>query len=1180
MLDAASAATSKLDTIPWNSSFELGIATIDEQHRQLVGLLNKLAHECAYGGERSEIERLLNALLEDADYHFATEEALWAEVAVANPWYKDHAQSHQRLVSKVLEVQSKLATGDASTQLDKFLPFLASWLAHHILYESKRCSLLLLQLRVGIDVDVAKQRVEELMAKQASVLMQKVLAMYQELSSHILALQHGTRSRQIAEHPLSEQEQHWHSLLGDSNDYLWEFILNDDQQMEQQISPEQFVQDDCKVHPDEWPALRQEFLAHLLDQREVFLHQYRVIDAAGNERWVQSQGKTIERDSAGRPKRIVGTQIDVTERKNAELTLQRERDTRMLISEFAADFMASSAQEFDAAIDLALQRSCEYMQADRSYVFLISADGQSISNTHEWCAAGIQAEMDKLQNIPISQLAWWLGQLRDKGSITVQNLNDMPSEAHSEYYLLQMQGICSVCAYPLFVENQLIGFVGSDSVAKQRRWNSESIEFLSLMADLLGIAFGHRQLEQKREQAISVLERAEQLAQIGHWGIDYALQTMVCSQQVFRIFELDSTAVIPSLETYIELVHPDDRASVSHAYQQAKALLSDLHLEHRILLSGSRVKHLELRGQFSATAEGQPARFEGTIQDVTEIVQQRESLQRLAFQDSLTGLPNRRSIEETLLHEMQYCERHNRRLALALLDLDNFRETNERYGAALGDTLLKSLAQRLQRLYNNNVIVARVGGDEFVVLFTRLKPEDSYYQQLNRLLAVISQPLHVDGIEVVLTSSIGVTEYPQPIEVVSEQLLRQAQQALFQAKMLGKSRFQRYDIRTERDARELTDHLEQISHALQSGELVLYYQPKVNMKTGAVLGVEALLRWQKSTGELVAPGDFLPALHNQPLEVELGDWVIRTALAQMQAWKQQGLDIEVSVNVSSQQLFDVTFVEKLSIDLQRFPDISPSALQLEVLESSMLRDLEAVSEVMLRCRKLGVGFALDDFGTGYSSLTYLKHLPADVLKVDRSFVEDMLENADDLSIISGIIGMANAFGMQVIAEGVESEEQGSMLLRLGCELAQGYGIALPLPACEVPEWVNAWPATPSWLGQQPVEVRNLPLLYAEVEHRYWVLKLADWVCGECDTGPLLSHKDCKLGIWLASDAQSRFKDHPQLPKVLEVHRTLHNLGEQVVSLHAKGDSEAALLLLPQIERQRDLFFVELRALMD
>lgn len=1170
----------QFDIVPWNSSFETGIAIIDEQHSRLVKLLNELAYSYVCGVDHSEIERILDALVEYAAYHFKTEEALWAELPIKDSMFESHLKTHNSFVGKVRTMQSRLATDDSRTVMNNLLSFLISWLAHHILYEDKRFALVLLHVREGMDLDSAKQQAHAAMMGQTSVLIQRVLSMYKELSSRTLALEREAYSRQAAEQALAAQEQQWSSVLAASSDNLWDwdFSRGKGAQDDQLLTAEQFSQEGFRVHPDDWQSLRQDFLAHMMGHSEVFLHQHRIIDAAGNQRWIQSRGKIIEQDSAGRAKRMVGTQTDVTERKTAELTLQRERDTRMLISEFAADFMASSAEDFDAAVNRALQRSCEYMDADRAYVFLISADGHYINNAYEWCAAGIQPEIDNLQGIATSGLSWWLSQLRDEGHVLLPRVSDMPPEANNEYHILELQNVRSLYAYPLYVDKQLVGFMGGDAVAKERAWSAESIEFLSLMGDLLGIALGHRQMHQKRAQAIRQLERAEQQAQLGNWQVEFPSNQIVWSQEVFRIFERDAQTFAPHRDAYFELIHPDDREAMFASYEAAKSSLSELHLEHRILLADARVKHLEVRGRFEANAEGEPTTAEGTVQDVTEKVQHRESLRRLAFEDSLTGLPNRRSVENTLADEMTYCIRHDRRLVLALLDLDNFSEINDRHGPALGDALLKALAQRIRRLLSNTAVIARVGGDEFVVLFTRLQAEDSYFQQLSRLLAVISQPLTIDGIDIVLTASMGVTEFPQPMQVAAEQLIRQAQQALFQAKIMGKGLFQRYDIGFEQDARALTDYLEQIRKALHAGEFVLHYQPKVCMKTGAVFGAEALVRWQKNTGELVPPNDFLPALYNHPLEVELGDWVIRTALAQMRAWKQQGLELQVSVNVSSLQLFDEAFVDKLSIELEQYPDILPSAFQLEVLESSMLDDLDAVSGIMQRSRQLGVSFALDDFGTGYSSLAYLKHLPASVLKIDQSFVREMMESSDDLSIISGVIGMANAFGMQVIAEGVESVEQGNLLLRLGCQQAQGYGIARPMPAHEFPAWLQGWKAEPSWIGLKPVEVQNLPLLYAEVEHRYWIMALEKWLGGEGEGVPALDSHLCKVGAWIESEVHSRLGLHEKFSHMVHLHHELHRFGQNAITMHAKGETEAALALLPDIWLQRDLFLAELKAL--
>lgn len=1165
----------EFNIFPWNPAFETKIAIIDDQHRHLARLLNQFANECLNATKFGEAERLLDTLIDYVDHHFETEQALWAQLLITDPLLNEHLQARSGFTDKVRSIHSRFKTDDRHKVIGDLLLFLSGWLAQHILAEDKFFSLIFFQLQAGVEACAAEQQAYKDMAKQTSGLIQNALLINKELSSRLLTLQREMFSHHAAEQPLLDQTLVWDSEPEASNDSVWDLTVQD----VELLTADQFIQKGLTVHPDDWPALQQNLLEHISSQSDIFIHQHRVIDTAGSERWVQALGKTIKLNSAGQQKRIIGTQTDITDRKMTELTLQRERDFRRLINQFATDFMASSAEDFDCAIMRALQRSGEYMRADRTYVFLVSADGQRMSNTHEWCAAGIEPEIDNLQRIPSSALSWWWSQFRDVGYVLVPRVSDMPAEAKNEYKILESQGIQSVCVYPLHMGTELVGFMGSDSVREERHWGEDVIEFLSLMSDLLGIALEHRQLHQKRAQLINQLERAEQQACLGHWHLDYASGKVIWSKEMSRIFERDINTFAFSAKAYLELVHPDDRASTHLAYMNAKAASSDLRLEHRIMLNGGKIKHLEVRGRFDSTSE---KIIEGTVQDVTEKAQHRESLQRLAFQDSLTGLPNRRSIEDTLLREMDYCEQHDRYLVLALIDLDNFRETNDQYGATFGDALLKALAQRIKRLFNNKTsVVARVGGDEFIVLLSRLKSKESYINDLNQLLTAINKPLTIEAVTVFLTASIGVTEFPQPRPVLGEQLVRQAQQSLFQAKMLGKARLQKYDINLEHDTRSQTDYLEQIRKALHAGEFVLYYQPKVHLKTDIVFGVEALLRWQKNADELVLPSEFLPALLNHPLEIELGDWVIREALAQMRLWKKQGLEIQVSVNVSSLQLFDDAFVETLSKNLNEYPDITPSALQLEVLESSMLSDLDAVSDVMHQSRQLGVSFALDDFGTGYSSLSYLKHLPASVLKIDQSFVREMLESTDDLSIITGVIGMAKAFAMEVIAEGVEDVEQASLLLRLGCKQAQGFGVARPMPADELPDWIRQWSAAPSWIQQLPSEAdQDLTLLYAEVEHRCWIKGLERWLRDEGDAVPVLDHHLCKTGIWIDNDARSRFGHCLKFSHLVYIHQDLHNLGKKAVSMHSKGELEDAFMLLEKIKQKHELFLQELRSLIE
>lgn len=327
-----------------------------------------------------------------------------------------------------------------------------------------------------------------------------------------------------------------------------------------------------------------------------------------------------------------------------------------------------------------------------------------------------------------------------------------------------------------------------------------------------------------------------------------------------------------------------------------------------------------------------------------------------------------------------------------------------------------------------------------------LPDRDSVQPLLARMLEVVSYPCWVGGVRLRVSASLGVSFYPQADTLEPDQLLRQADQAMYQAKLAGKNRYHLFDAEQDRSVRGFHEQLERIRLALGRDEFVLYYQPKVNMRTGELIGVEALIRWQHPERGLLSPAAFLPQLEEQSLGITLGEWVMETALEQLRRWQQAGLHVPVSVNLAANQLLHPDFITRLQQLLARFPELPPSLLELEILESSAVHDFERARTVVKACAALGVGVALDDFGIGYSSLSYLRRLPVDVLKIDRSFVHDMLYDSDDLAILEGIMGMANAFRLQLVAEGVESRAHGELLLQLGCEVGQGFHIARPMPA--------------------------------------------------------------------------------------------------------------------------------------
>jgi diguanylate cyclase (GGDEF)-like protein/PAS domain S-box-containing protein len=449
--------------------------------------------------------------------------------------------------------------------------------------------------------------------------------------------------------------------------------------------------------------------------------------------------------------------------------------------------------------------------------------------------------------------------------------------------------------------------------------------------------------------------------------------------------------------------------------------------------------------------------------DITLMKEHQGQLEHNAHYDLLTNLPNRVLLADRLSQTLVQCSRHEQSLAVAFLDLDAFKEVNDAHGHNLGDELLIALSLRMKEALREGDTLARFGGDEFVAVLTDLDKVEDCEPILERLLLAASEPIAIGELVLNVSASIGVTLYPQD-SVDADQLMRHADQAMYVAKQSGKNRYHLFDTTQDNAVKVQREGLEAIRSALDNHQFVLHYQPKVNMRTGTVTGVEALIRWQHPTRGLLSPIEFLPAIENNPMSIEMGEWVMDTALTQISQWQTMGLDLPVStsINISAVQLQQPDFTDRLTTLLAAHPDVEPRYLELEVLETSALDDVHHVSTIMNDCMALGVNFALDDFGTGYSSLTYLRRLPASLIKIDQSFVRDMLNDADDLAIVEGVIALAKSFKRDVIAEGVETIEHGTALLQLGCELAQGYGIAKPMPAGDVPAWVDKWKPDDAW----------------------------------------------------------------------------------------------------------------------
>lgn len=558
--------------------------------------------------------------------------------------------------------------------------------------------------------------------------------------------------------------------------------------------------------------------------------------------------------------------------------------------------------------------------------------------------------------------------------------------------------------------------------------------------------------------------------------------------------------------------------------------------------------------------QGELRHYTSIFSDISTFKTQQERLERMAHFDPLTGLPNRALLGDRLDMALAQARRANRRVGVALLDLDGFKPINDHYGHAAGDSILEEVGRRLLSAVRETDTVARLGGDEFVIVLCNIDDAPQARITLERVLATLGRPYAIDGEVATMSASIGLAMYPDD-DADADTLLRHADQAMYSAKQSGRNRWHLFDPELDRDRKTRMATLTRIGKALPLGELVLYYQPKVDFFSGSVVGAEALIRWQHPEHGLLPPSEFLPLTEGSELEIPISEWVIRTALTQMLEWSREGLDLSVSVNLPARHLQSDQFAGFIAGTLTEFPPEFHSKLQLEVLETAALGDLQSISMKMETCAALGVSFALDDFGTGYASLAYLRRLPTNLIKIDQSFVGGMLDDPNDLAIVEAVIGLGEAFSHPVIAEGVETVEHAILLAHLGCRQAQGFGIARPMPAEAMPGWVASWQpqASLSSAARQVLARGDLPLAQALSQHRRWLAIIDDRLKPgrtSIDSRQIVL-ATCPLGRWLKGDGNRSYGKLKEFNELRACHNALHTHAELCLTQIRNGENDAA-----------------------
>ena len=569
------------------------------------------------------------------------------------------------------------------------------------------------------------------------------------------------------------------------------------------------------------------------------------------------------------------------------------------------------------------------------------------------------------------------------------------------------------------------------------------------------------------------LETAQRIARLGNWEYDTQTGALYLSQQTRHIFDLSRQGAHASYQDLFSRVHPDDIDHVRELFENVMKMGCPGSVEHRILLSDGTERYIHQEVE-SAGGPGGERWLIGAAQDITERKNAEKKIHDLAYYDELTGLPNRSFIREQLKHLVESAKRRNKLLAVLSLDLDIFERINDTLGHDAGDGLLRDVSRRLSicvraadrvgsethqeqvgiTLPRNFDMVARPSGDEFIVLMTDIGRAENAASLASRINEALTEPFEVRGNRLVLTVSTGIAVYPRDGEN-AETLLKNADAAMHHAKERGGNHYQFFSAAIHSSAQERLALEASLRQAIENEEFELHYQPKIKIRTGSVVGMEALLRWRHAEFGTVSPAKFIPLAEETGLITSLGEWVLREACLQNKAWQDAGLVRErVAVNVSARQFKDRDFVDRVRRILAE-TGLDPNYLEIEITEGTLMHDTDANQKALNDLNAMGVSIALDDFGTGYSSMSNLKRFPISTVKIDRSFVRDVTTDLDSAAIVDAIIALTWSVGTNLVAEGVETAAQYEYLRNKGCREVQGFYISYPLSATECADWLQS-----------------------------------------------------------------------------------------------------------------------------
>ena len=552
------------------------------------------------------------------------------------------------------------------------------------------------------------------------------------------------------------------------------------------------------------------------------------------------------------------------------------------------------------------------------------------------------------------------------------------------------------------------------------------------------------ELNEKIEEGRLHLKEAQQIARMGSWQIDPENHECKFSDQMYVLLGQDKNGIAVNWDTFLHSIDEKDRSQFIRAVDSTAKTHAPFRLMHRLSNTHGESMHVLTEGKLSRRRDGKMI-VTGITMDVSEQAESQQMIEKLAFYDPLTNLPNRVLLHDRLMRMIKESKRRREKVGVLFLDLDRFKNVNDTLGHTLGDLLLKEVAARLRRILRESDTISRIGGDEFIVLVPSVKTEQDVVTVAKKLITALQERWELGDKALFTTTSVGIALYPDHADDV-ETLIKYADTAMYKAKEEGRNRYRFYDATMgEKIVKKLKIEHEMREAIVTMEQFELYYQPKISLRNGAIVGAEALIRWNHPTLGLVFPDDFIPIAENTGMIIQIGEWVMHEAARRIEQWRKEGIvPLKLAVNLSGRQFASPTLLYHIRTVLHKY-DIKPQFLEFEVTESVSMISLVESLKVLHQLRDLGVGVSIDDFGTGYSSLAYLKQFPVDTLKIDKAFIMNMLEDHDDRIIVESIVSLSKAMDLKIVAEGVETAEHVRMLQKMGVDYGQGYYFSKPIP---------------------------------------------------------------------------------------------------------------------------------------